>query len=331
MPLMKKRTSKIWARLLFLAIFGLVAAGGAFAWLSGPADKNAQETQRFVIARGAGTKAISQNLQEQGLIKNALVFQAVVKKEGVAGKIQAGSFELSPAMTARDIAHHLTEGTNDIWITIPEGWRREEIAQYLAKQELDSFDPREFEYLTDGLEGQLFPDTYLIPRQMSEQQIVDLLTRTFTAKVTEGLKTEIATSSYDFEDALIMASIVEREARGYEEMRQVAGVLWNRIEIGMALQADATMQYAKGYNVAEESWWVTPLAADRQINSPYNTYQAPGLPPAPIASPGLNAIRAALNPTTTDALYYIHDAQGNVYFARTLDEHNANVNRYLRR
>lgn len=316
---------------LFLIVVSLaLGLGGAFIWLSGPVDNNSQENQRFVIPRGQATRVIAQRLQEEGLVKNAWVFQAIVQKDGLAGTIQAGSFDLSPGMSASEIAHQLTQGTHDIWITFPEGWRREEIAQSLMKQELENFDPREFEFLTEGKEGMLFPDTYLVPRQISEEQFVNLLERTFEQKVVTGLAAEIQTSPYDFDDALIMASIVEREARGYDEMRQVAGVLWNRIEIGMPLQADATMQYAKGYNQAEDSWWVTPTAADRQINSPYNTYQVSGLPPAPIANPGLNAIRAALNPAETDAFYYIHDAQGNVYFARTLDEHNANVNRYLR-
>ena len=127
-----------------------------------------------------------------------------------------------------------------------------------------------------------------------------------------------------------MASILEREAKGYEQMRQVAGVLWHRIDIGMPLQADATLQYVKGYNKTEDSWWVTPLSEDKQLKSAFNTYQNPGLPPAPIANPGIDSIKAALNPIPTTYNFYIHDRQGILHFATTLEEHNQNVQKYLR-
>lgn len=314
---------------LLILILGILA-GTLFLVLSQPVRSQVQESQRFVIPKGQAVSIIANRLQEEGLIKNALVFRFIVKKEGLGNKIQAGSFDLSPSMSSTEIARQLTQGTYDIWITIPEGWRREEIAQSLSKQELEAFSQEDFLALTSGKEGRLFPDTYLVPRQMSTEQVAELLEQTFERKIVTGLAEEIRASVYDFDQALIMASIVEREALGSEQMRMVAGVLWNRIELGMPLQADATLQYIKGYDAVENSWWGTPLVADRQRNSPFNTYRNPGLPPAPIANPGLEAITAALNPASTSYLYYLHDQEGEIHYAQDLAGHNANVEQYLR-
>lgn len=326
---MDKLKNRLWLTIPLALLILAVLLGTVFLSLSQPVNPQSQEVKRFVIPRGQAVSVIGQRLEEEGLIKNALVFRLIVNKDGLANKIQAGSFDLSPSLTTNELAQELTQGTNDIWVTIPEGWRREEIAQSLGEQELENFSPEEFLNLTTGQEGQLFPDTYLVPREMSTQQFVELLTQTFERKVGDGLAEEIETSAYDFEDALVMASIVEREGRGAEQMRLVAGVLWNRIELGMPLQADATLQYVKGYDTQEDNWWPTPLAADRQLNSVFNTYQHPGLPPAPIASPGVDAIRAALHPAQTSYLYYLHDAEGEIHYANTLEEHNANVREYL--
>lgn len=323
-----KKTPWIVIPLLLLTLF--VAVGTLFLTLSQPVNPQTQETQRFVVPKGQAISIIANRLQETGLIKNSLVFQVIVKKEDLDNKIQAGSFDLSPNMSTAEIAFELTQGTNDVWVTIPEGWRREEIAESLVGQELEVFSAEEFLDFTEGQEGRLFPDTYLIPRQATANQIAILLGQTFERKVVIGLADEIASSDYDFDEALVMASIVEREARGETELPVVAGILWNRVELGMPLQADATLQFIKGYNAVEDSWWVPPTAADKTLNSVYNTYKYPGLPPNPIANPGLQAIRAALQPTATDYLYYLHDRTGEIHYARTLDEHNVNVSTYLR-
>jgi UPF0755 protein len=184
--------------------------------------------------------------------------------------------------------------------------------------------------LTEGLEGRLFPDTYLIAKESTAETIVSLLLNTFEQKVLIGFADEIAAAKRDFDQVLILASIVEREARGLEEMRHVAGILENRLELGMALQADATLQYIKGYNPSTESWWSPPRAADKNLESPFNTYLYPGLPPQPITNPGLLAISASLKPLETDNLYYLHGADGEIHYAHSLEVHNANVRRYLR-
>jgi UPF0755 protein len=303
---------------------------GAAIWSFQPVTPGSTNTQRFDIPKGQAITVIGQRLQEAGLIKNVLAFRAMVKLEGLSNKIQAGSFELSPGMTLSEIGSALTVGADDVWVTIPEGWRTEEIAESLDKQELDAFNKEEFLTLADASEGMLFPETYLVPRDMDTEAIYGLLTRTFEQKVVEGLKADIAKSDHSLEEILTMASIIEREAATPEQMRHVSGILWNRIEIGMPLQADATLQYAKGYDKVKQSWWSPPLGDDRQLNSPYNSYTNPGLPPSPICNPGLEAIKAAINPDDVDDLFYVHDNQGNMHYSVTYDEHLANIQKYLR-
>lgn len=326
-----KLVIKVILGLAVILIVTGVAASFYIATLFKPVSEAQVAAHTFTIPKGQAVAVIANRLKEEGLIRHPLAFRFVAKQTGLENKLQAGSFQLSPSMTLTEIAQNLTTGTTDIWVTIPEGWRKEEIADSLAAQtDLTEFDKEEFLALAEESEGMLFPDTYLVPRQVTATQMFNLLTDTFDQKVVEALQPEIASSEHQFEDALIMASILEREATGAEEMRHVAGILWGRLAAGMPLQADATLQYIKGYSPTQKSWWVTPLAEDKQLVSSYNTYLNPTLPPGPISNPGLDAIKAALDPLETDDVYYIHDRQGEIHYARTLDEHNANVNKYLR-
>lgn len=289
-----------------------------------------QQNVRFVIPKGQALTIIASRLEEAGLIKSKWAFRFAVYKNNLANKIQAGSFELSANMNTWQIAQALTMGTDDTWITLPEGWRREEIAESLDKQGLGNFKAEEFLSLSKGLEGQLFPDTYLVPREVTSAQLLSLLKNTFASKVTTGLSEDLSASEMSLNEVLTLASLVQRESANDTEMPLVAQILLNRLEIDMPLQVDATLQYIKGYNKTEASWWQTPLAEDKKLDSLYNTYKHPGLPPSPICNPGISAIKAVLNPTLTQALYYIHDNSGKIHTANSLDEHNANVNKYLR-
>lgn len=327
---MKNKKIKIIVVVLVITIIGGLASLLYLYSLLNPVNSADATTVRFVIPKGQAIITIGERLEDAGLIQNALAFRFSVLSANLAEKIQAGSFDLSPSMTTGEIAQHLTTGTEDTWITILEGWRVEEIAESLETQDLDSFDSKEFILLAQNSEGMLFPDTYLVPREMSTENIYSMLINTFERKVTQGLAEEIANSNRDFEDILIMASLVEREARDFEQMKTVAGILWNRIDIGMALQVDATLQYVTGYNPVQQSWWAPPTSAQKNEDSLFNTYLHPGLPPRPIANPSLLAIKATLDPQETDDLFYIHANNGKMYTAQTLDEHNANINQYLR-
>lgn len=303
-----------------------VAVVGVFAYsLSRPVSNDTTKVS-FVVPKGQAIGVIANRLAEAKLIRHPLAFRIIVKVKHLENKLQAGSFKLSPSMSTLEIAQQMTQGTNDVWLTIPEGLRREEIAETIDKLGLPEFDKQEFLALTAGEEGKLYPDTYLIAKESTAKTIHSLLFNTFNKKMDS-----LASDAYDhtLDQTLIMASIVQRESRGYEDMRHVAGILWNRIKLGMPVQADATLQYAKGANSKGE-WWSEPLGADRQLKSPFNTYTHPGLPPHPISNPGLDAIKATLNPLETNDLFYLHDPQGGIHYAQTLEEHNANINRYLR-
>ncbi|MDD1677641.1 MAG: endolytic transglycosylase MltG, partial [Methanomicrobiales archaeon] len=280
-------------------------------------------------AKSESRGSIAERLERAGLVRSSTAFQILVVKEGLGRKIQAGDFRLSPAMTSLEIAQQLTHGTLDRWVTLVEGWRREETGQYLASNfqfPNSNFQYEEFLDLTGDLEGKLFPDTYLLPKDVDAKRLVAILTLNFEKK-TANLKPE--------KKDLILASIVEREAKFEADRPIVAGILLNRLEHGWPLQADATVQYVVGSKKCEVGkvkceWWPKNLTRDDlEIKSPYNTYLYTGLPAGPICSPGLAAIKAAMSPAETDYLYYLSDSEGKMHYARTLEEHNENIAKYL--
>ena len=179
--------------------------------------------------------------------------------------------------------------------------------------------------------GYMFPDTYLIPQDATAGAIISIFTGAFDKKVTADMRADIRSAGMTLESVVILASIVEREGLTDEDRPVIAGILLNRLEIGWPLQADATLQYALGYQAQEKTWWKKVLTDDdKKVKSPYNTYTNPGLPPGPISNPGIASIRAVIYPKKTEYMYYLHDPTGAVHYAKTLEEHNANVARYLR-
>lgn len=294
-----------------------------------PIDANSTLEKQFVIPKGQSISKIGLRLEEEELIRSNLAFKLIVKKEKLENKIQAGSFKLSPNMNLLEIANSLTTGTEDQWVTLQEGWRKEEIAESMVRQGFEYFDKDEFLELTQYDEGKLFPDTYLVPQQINAQQFYNLLIDTFDKKISE-LDEEVQNSDRSLEEIITMASIVEREGKGYQNLRYIAGILWNRIEINMPLQADATLQYANGYSQVQQTWWKEPLTSDKEVDSSYNTYKNTGLPPGPISNPGLDALKATLNPIKSDYLYYIHDKSGVGHYSTSYERHLENVNKYLR-
>lgn len=323
----------------FLAIVGIVALllGSFFIWLrlaTAPVDPKEASATVFVIPPGQALDVIGHRLKEAGLIRSSIAFKLVVLKNGLARKIQAGDFRLKSSMSTTTVAEELTHGTLDIWVTLLEGWRREEmaveLAQEFANRELE-FDIAEFINASKGQEGYLFPDTYLIPRTASGSAIVELLRDTFDKKVDLTLNQSGLTST----QTVILASIIEREVRTDKDRPLVAGILQKRLEAGWPLQADATIQYAVGSRSCEATdttckWWEPNLTRDHITEaSPYNTYANVGLPPTPIANPGLGSIKAALNPQNSSYWFYISDLQGNIRYAETIEEHNQNIANYL--
>ncbi len=297
-----------------------------------PVASNKQNKIEFVIPQGQSVATIGQRLQSEGLIHNGALFRVWVWHMGIGQKIQAGSFTLSPNMSTIEIANQLTLGTNDVWIKVIEGWRREEIADMLDKMQLENFNKKIFLELSKNDEGYLFPDSYLVQKNADTEHIHNLLRDTFDKKVTKDLAPDIQqaqTAGHSLRDVMTMASIVQREARDATQMKIIASILWNRVNMNMGLQADPTLQYIRGYDSILKTWWAEPSEQDKLSGSLYNTYKYRGLPPGPICSPGLDAIQAALHPAQTDYLFYMHDRQGVLHYARTLQEHDANIQKYL--
>jgi len=305
----------------------IIALVATLWWKNGTLPVNSKDSSQkiFVVRKGQGVREISYNLKQQGLIKDPIVFFIVTKRMGYDKKIEAGDFRLSPSMSTWDIANNLTHGTLDIWVTIPEGKRAEEVTEIL-KENVPTFQDSWTQALATD-EGYLFPDTYLIPKDATINLISTMMKDNFQQKF-DSVKSASTTNLTD-QETIILASLVEREAKADIDRPMVASVIYNRIGIGMKLDIDATLQYALGYQVDEKRWWKKELTAqDKKINSPYNTYTNPGLPPGPISNPGLASIKAALNPAKTDYLFYISDVNGVNHYAKTMAEHNANIKKY---
>lgn len=291
-------------------------------------NRSDKQTQIFIIKRGESVSSIIDNLHRQGLIRNKLPFFIHIKLKGIDGSIQAGDFRLSPSMNASEIAQTLTVGTLDKWVTVIEGMRVEEVANIFSRE----FGIPEVEFIRTAKEGYLFPDTYLVPKEATLGAVLEIFDRNFTKKFSPELKTKVERLNLNEIEVLTLASMVEREANNPKDMQKVASVMMRRLRLGMGLQVDATVQYALGYQALERTWWKKNLTlADLSLNSPYNTYKNAGLPPGPIASPGLSAIEAVVSADpNTPYLYYLTGTDGITRFARTLEEHNGNINKYLR-
>jgi UPF0755 protein len=230
-------------------------------------------------------------------------------------------------MTAKDVALALTHGTEDVWVTIPEGWRSEEIAAVVSKD----LDIPEAEFLSAVREGYMFPDTYRFPKTATAGAVAEELRDNFDKKVPESIRSKAQTVGLTFNQAIVLASLVEREGKSDIDRPVIAGILLNRLNKDWPLQVDATLQYIAGYQPKEKTWWKKELTdTDKLIESPYNSYKNPGLPPKPIANPGLSAILAVLNPKKTDYMFYLHDPTGTIHYAKTLEEHEANIAKFLR-
>lgn len=288
-------------------------------------DSANKKQEIFVIQKGQGIREISSKLKNEGLIKDPIVFFLLVKKLGLDGKIQAGDFRLSQAMNSTEIAQSLTHGTLDTWVTIPEGERSDEIADTLKKT-LPNYNSN-WRKLLDQNEGYLFPDTYLIARDSTIQMIIKQMRDNFDIKYATAAQNPTTTLSQN--DAVILASIVQREAITESDMKYVASVLENRLNINMALGSDVTLEYALGYQPQEKTWWKKDLTVDDlSLDTPYNTRLNSGLPPTPICNPGLVALSAVFHPVKSDYLYYLSDKNGKLHFAKTLQQHNENIKKY---
>jgi len=302
---------RIVALIIILLIFFLIIRG----WWSSRLDpiSSDKSTKTIIIAKGKSSNEIADQLKKENLIKSPFVFSLFVRQQGLSNKLSAGTFKLSPSMSTPEIIKQLAGQPSEAWVTLIEGWRIEEMAEKLGSG-----------FLEVAKEGYMFPDTYLFPNDVTVEQIVKIMRDNFDKKYSQDLKAKVKAKGLTEDEGVILASIVEREARSDKVRTEVASILLKRFKIDMGLNADATIQYALGYQSGEKSWWKRHLTKeDLKIDSPY-LYR--GLPPAPIANPGLSSLQAVANADpNTLYLYYYHDSKGNSFYGRTLEEHNQNV------
>ncbi len=313
---------------IFFVIVVLVSWGGWFWWKDSisAVDVNDTTPLNFTVYSGDGVKAIAQNLFTEKIIRSPTGFYILVKILGIERELQAGDFRLTRGMDAKTIALELTHGMSDIWVTVLEGWRVEEVATKVSKD----LDIPEQEFLKYAKEGYMFPDTYLIPRDATAGAIAKIFMDTFDKKITTELKNDIKKSGLSLQQVVTLASLVEREGKTASDRPVIAGILLNRLKADWPLQVDATLQYVLGYQPKEKSWWKKSLYdEDKKIQSAYNTYANPGLPPGPISNPGLESLKAVIYSQKSDYWYYLHDPTGGVHFGKTLEDHEANIAKYL--
>lgn len=326
---MRSNNNAVITRVVVFLFVVVLSMGGALAWWfdsTRAVDATDGTPISFRVNTGDGVRVIAANLSQDNLIRSSTAFFVLVKLMGIERNLQAGEFRLNRTMDSRTVARELTHGFEDIWVTTLEGWRNEEIATALAK----NLDLPESEFLRGAKVGYMFPDTYLIPQDATAGAIIAIFTGAFDKKVTPEMRTDIKASGMTLNEVVTLASIVEREGVTDTDRPVIAGILLNRLKAGWPLQADATLQYALGYQPQEKTWWKKSLTnEDKKINSPYNTYANPGLPPGPISNPGIASIEAVIYPKETDYWYYLHDPSGGVHYAVTLEEHNANVVKFL--
>ncbi len=322
-----------------ILLITFLISGGFYWWNQNNKPASTDESlQSFIIPKGHSASQIGNKLESQSLIKDSLAFKLYVQVTSKSKKIQAGEYLLAPNFSLFKVVSQLTSGPVEEWVTVPEGLRREEVVEkyinVLKRNDADAEVFRQdFLALTIGNEGYLFPDTYLFPKTVSASIVANKMLSTFDSKISNQMEVDINASEYSLEQAVVLASIIERETRNDEERPVVAGILLNRLEIGMGLQVDATVQYALATTEchvgAACNWWPILTREDMSINSSYNTYKYAGLPPAPIANPSLSSILAAIYPSNSSYLYYLHDGDGDIHYAETLVGHNENIRKYL--
>lgn len=301
-----------------------------------PLDSTAGEIP-FVVADGADAASVAAQLERAGIIRNEEAFTAYLVYSGLDTGVQAGEFQLSPALAPMQIAQKLQDATpTQVKFVILPGWRLEEVAATMPTSGLnitpDQFlqaarNPHQrYDFLPAdaSAEGFLFPGEYILPRVMQADELVTGLMNNTALALTAEMRAGFSRQSLDVYQAVTLASIIQREAVKAEEQPSIASVFLNRLAANMRLETDPTIQYALGFDAAANSWWKVPLSSDDlAVNSPYNTYQHFALPPGPISNPSLSALQAVAYPAQTPYYYFRArcDDSGLHNFSETFDQH----------
>jgi UPF0755 protein len=276
----------------------------------------------IVIASGQAVSTIGDTLLQTNVVRSASFFKLMCVLTGASSKLQAGTYRFATPVTTISLVRALTQGDYEpeqVVITIPEGSRITDIDRIAATVLLQSA-PGDVVKAAAGMEGYLFPETYHVAPDTTAAELVALMTSMYDARVLLIASSSMRSSS----DIVTMASILEREGKTKESMHLISGILWKRLELGMPLQVDATLEYERGLGSAELS------VDDLRTDSPYNTYTRKGLPPTPISNPGMVALDAALHPENSPYLFYLTGNDGEFYYAKDFEGHKRNKERYLR-
>lgn len=314
-------------------------------------SSNKKEDVLFVVEKGDSVSMISENLKKASLIKSKNIFKIYVKRNNQQAFFKEGSFNLSKAMSVKEIVKTLTTNPGikaENRLTFIEGWNLKDYSNLLIDKNItgaeDFFDfsgvpmkkngkskyLEQFLFLKDkpldqSLEGYLFPDTYMFFADASVDDIVKKMLENFDKKLTKKMREDIASQGKTIHEIITMASIIQKEVRSEKDMKMVSGIFWNRIKIGQALESCATLAYILGVNKAQYSY------EDTRTKSDYNTYTNRGLPPGPISNPGIKAIEAAIYPTENDFYYFLSASDsGETIFSKSYQEHLINKNKYIK-
>jgi len=301
------------------------------------------------VAENEAVQDIADLLEERGVIDSAIQFRVLAELLGYDRILQAGEYQFDPDTPALEVVYRMRRGIlSPLFVTVIEGWRLEEIADALDEQGIISreefleavvagdFD-LDFDFLrrlgpATPLEGYLFPATYFYRRDDSAEDVIQQMLQAMARNFTEDLRNQALDQGVTMHAVLTLASIIEREAKVAEERPIMAQVFLKRLRLGISLEADPTVQYALAddpESVTKFGYWKAQLTEDDlELDSPYNTYRAPGLPPTPIAAPRLDSIMAVIEPADTNYLYFVAKPDGSHAFAETLEEHQANIEEY---
>jgi UPF0755 protein len=321
----------------FMAIAIVVVIAAASAWFRNAVyGDRSQPTvaTTYIVPPGATLANVATGLQQAGVLAHPIAFRILARLRGDETAVQTGQFAFPAHQTSDEILRRLTSGTADaVWVTFPEGFTARQIGQRLGKRSLANAGAFE-RYAahtsldvdgtrTPSLEGYLFPSTYLVPVGSSPERIARILTDQFFRELPPDAAAKARRVGLTVPQVITLASLIEREAQADDERALMAGVYYNRLRAGMPLDVDATIEYV----FPEHHTVIT--RRDLEIDSAYNTYRHIGLPPTPIANPGKASIDAAFAPVPSPYLFYVYKGNGHHAFAKTLEEHNANVERYL--
>ncbi|MGB8520924.1 MAG: endolytic transglycosylase MltG [Candidatus Tumulicola sp.] len=330
-----KAAARVAAALLGAAI-AVTLGGAAWWWHAAYRDRAvpAAPTQA-IVPQGATFSEVARQLAAAGVIDNVLTFRVLARLRGQEADVRAGEYRFAAHQTQDEVLRALVSQGAQVaaWVTVPEGFTSRQIARRLADTGVGTASQFERAFARDtmvvagtrtkSMEGFLFPSTYLVALGASPRQVEDAMTAQFVAHLPHDAAVRARQLHVSVPQAVTVASLVEREAKAEADRPLIAGVIYNRLRLDVPLEVDATIEYALPEHKRALSY------ADLKIDSPYNTYLHAGLPPTPIANPGVPSMEAALHPSKTDFLYYVYCGNGRHVFAKTLTEHQANVARCL--